>query len=226
MKTLILQHHENCPPGTLITYLNDKKIPCEIVMASQLLDRDIGPDRYDALVVLGGGMDVDQEEMYPWLKKEKSLIRKFIAEDKKILGLCLGGQLLAEVLGAQVHAHSEWEAGWHEVKMENQFLTLFVKPNYKMFQWHGYRFHTPEGATRVASNDTCTDQGFIFKNKMIGLQFHPESTQEWIIDCTEPVNYPEGPQVQSKEQILSQIHLQKDLQKWFFTLLNWWYGQV
>jgi GMP synthase-like glutamine amidotransferase len=226
-KVLIIQHSSSTPPGTVVDWLKLKNIDSQIFRADQGTRSESWPkvDDFSWLIVLGGGMNVDQEDLHPWLVLEKQFIREAIQKGRKVLGLCLGGQLIAEILGAKVHRHEQWEVGWHQVEIKNtEKLFQFSAPVLKAFQWHGYRFHLPEAATRIATNSACIDQGFIYGDRVVGLQFHPESTREWIIECvtdvTEDEPYPEGPYVQNATDVLAEINQQKTLQSWFYRLLE------
>src|SRR6185312_16957954 len=222
-KVLIVQHSSSTVAGTLLDWLKIKKIDYQLFRADHETNWPSVND-FTWLIVLGGAMNVDEEHLHPWLASEKKLINEAIQKGRKILGLCLGAQLIAEVLGSQVHRHEHWEVGWHSVKIENSHALLnFSSAELKAFQWHGYRFHLPEGAVRIATNSACKDQGFIYGDRVIGLQFHPESSCEWIVECatdTDDEPYPEGPYVQKAIDVLSEITQQKALQNWFYQLLE------
>src|SRR6185312_15616319 len=193
-KVLIVQHSSSTVAGTLLDWLKIKKIDYQLFRADHETNWPSVND-FTWLIVLGGAMNVDEEHLHPWLASEKKLINEAIQKGRKILGLCLGAQLIAEVLGAQVHRHEHWEVGWHSVKIENSHALLnFSSAELKAFQWHGY-----------------------------GLQFHPESSCEWIVECatdTDDEPYPEGPYVQKAIDVLSEITQQKALQNWFYQLLE------
>jgi GMP synthase (glutamine-hydrolysing) len=222
-KVVIIQHSSETPAGTLLDWLKANEIPSRLFRA----DRESAwpsVDDFTWLIVLGGAMNVDEEHLHPWLKTEKKLIGEAIQKGRKVLGLCLGGQLIAEVLGAKVQRHDHWEVGWHPVKIENSHpLFHFSSEDIETFQWHGYRFHVPQGATRIATNSVCADQGFIFGDRVVALQFHPESSCEWILECateTPEEPYPAGPHVQTATDVVARISQQKPLQNWFYRLLQ------
>jgi GMP synthase-like glutamine amidotransferase len=222
-KVLIIQHCPSTPPGTLPDWLKEKQIEYRLFRAD-LENQWPTVDDFTWLIVLGGGMNVDEEKSHPWLVTEKILIQQAIEQKRKVLGLCLGGQLIAEVLGAKVHRHDFWEVGWHSVEIQNAHPLLhFSSPSLHAFQWHAYRFHLPEGATRIATNPECLDQGFIFRDRVVGLQFHPEADCEWIVECatdTSEEPYPTGPHVQNATDVVAEISHQKPLQNWFYRLLQ------
>jgi len=140
------------------------------------------PDSFDLLIVMGGPMGVYDEKDYPWLKAEKSFIRSAIDAGKKILGICLGAQLLADVLGAKVTRNHHREIGWfpivrHEDVESTQFKEL-LPAQALVFHWHGDTFSIPDGALPLASSMACLNQGFIFNGRIVALQFHLETTLE------------------------------------------------
>jgi len=172
----------------------------------------------DWLIILGGPMNVDEVDQHPWLGEEKEFLRHAIAEGKTCLGLCLGGQLLAQALGATVRKNESWEAGWHTVQIgSNQIGSDF---RLTVFQWHQDTFALPEGATRVATNRNCENQAFAYGDHVVGLQFHPEATEDWVRECLEDKEQPSGPHAQKPEQMLENIIFIHPMRKWFFELLD------
>ena len=141
------------------------------------------PDDFDALVVMGGPMGVYDDHEYSWLRKEKALIEDSIHADKKVLGICLGAQLLAVCLGAFVHTAPNKEIGWFPVKPTDQtqdvpwFHALFQN-NPVVFHWHGDQFDIPYGSIDLLSSEANRSQAFQHRPGVIGLQFHLETTQQ------------------------------------------------
>ncbi|MEZ0390843.1 MAG: type 1 glutamine amidotransferase [Pseudobdellovibrionaceae bacterium] len=213
MKFLILQHTQKTPPGSTLEWLIQKQLPFEVRFASEI-QKWQSEVQFEALIICGGVMNVDQEDKYPWLHLEKNLIRQSIQEGKKILGLCLGAQLLAEALGAQVQAHTHWETGWHPVRL-NDGSELMA------FEWHKYTFSLPSGADLLATNNQCFHQGFRYRDQILATQFHPEVTRDWVIERSQDPAPPGPDYVQTPEQILAGLEtLQPQLQKWFFNQLD------
>ena len=138
----------------------------------------------DVLVVLGGPMGVHDEEEYPWLSREKDFIKACISRDKKVLGICLGAQLIADVLGADVRPMSYKEIGWFPIKWNEAFRQRpefdFLPPQQTVLHWHGDLFEIPDGAIPLAESEACTNQGFMVDNQILGLQFHLEMTREGL----------------------------------------------
>ncbi|MDX1496504.1 MAG: type 1 glutamine amidotransferase [Salinisphaeraceae bacterium] len=165
-------------------------------------------DDYDWLIVMGGPMSVHDEADHPWLASEKQAIRAAIDAGKAVLGICLGAQLIAHVLGAEVGANTQKEIGWFPVKLtQNAALSpLFAEFNteFDAFHWHGDRFDCPRRALRVALSKACDQQAFTYNERVVGLQFHLETTTESaraiIRYCAEDLG--DGEYVQSVEAML------------------------
>ena len=135
---------------------------------------------FDWLIVMGGPMGVSDELHYPWMSKEKSLIKSSIESGKIILGICLGAQFIADALGSKVYKNSHREIGWFPINVAKQLdNTIFqgVFPQgIEVFHWHGETFEIPASGVLVASSEACQNQGFIVENRIVGLQFHLETT--------------------------------------------------
>jgi GMP synthase (glutamine-hydrolysing) len=141
-------------------------------------------ESFDCLVVMGGPMGVHDETTYPWLTEEKALIESAIAAGKKVLGICLGAQLLALVLGAKVGRNAHREIGWFPVSRTIDGLrSPLMRPfpeEFMAFHWHGDTFDIPKGAVHCAASEVCAHQAFIYNNTAVGFQYHLESTPESI----------------------------------------------
>ncbi len=213
MKTVIIQHEDSTPPGSTFVWLESKKIPYQVV---RFVDLKTPPSssEFDLLIICGGSMNVDQEARFPWLVQEKEFIRQAIKENKKIVGLCLGSQLLAEALGGSVQKHPHWEVGWQSVALSNQ-------ESLKVFQWHGYSFTLPPQAELLATNACCSDQAYTYGKNIVAFQFHPETTEQWTVECANDPDLPAATEyVQTREEILRDIKYQKSLQAWYFAQLD------
>ena len=135
----------------------------------------------DALIVLGGPMSVFDDAKYEWLADEKRFIKEAIEAGRKVLGICLGAQLLANILGAAVKPAPNKEIGWFPVSATEEskelpwFYELFsTQPT--VFHWHADKFEIPYGAINLASSDASKNQAFAVGNQLLGLQFHVETT--------------------------------------------------
>lgn len=136
----------------------------------------------DLLVVMGGPMNIHEEETFPWLREEKHFLRETINAGHRVLGICLGAQLLADVLGGRVYRNAYREIGWYPVETtaEAAGCPLFADfpPAPTVFHWHGDTFSIPPGARHVARSAACENQAFVFDDRVVGLQFHLETTPE------------------------------------------------
>ncbi len=134
------------------------------------------PDAFDLLVVMGGEMNIYQDRDYPWLRTERNLIRSALEQGKRVVGICLGSQLIADALGSRVHQNAEYEIGWLPLTFTDEGRDTFpgLPPTATVLHWHGDTFELPQGATRLAMSPGCAEQGFVIKKKCLGLQFHFE----------------------------------------------------
>jgi GMP synthase-like glutamine amidotransferase len=135
---------------------------------------------YDMLLIMGGPMSVNDENKHSWLIAEKEHIRGAIDKGKGVLGICLGAQLIANAIGAKVYPNNHKEIGWHRVYGSNgpssEIAPQIFPDSFMAFHWHGETFDMPDGATRLFSSEACRNQGFIIEDRVIGLQFHLESS--------------------------------------------------
>lgn len=166
--------------------------------------------RFDMLIILGGPMSVHDEHEYVWLKAEKWFVRQVIEAGKPVLGICLGAQLIAEILGGTVTQGKEKEIGWFPITLDRTFADTDIGRSlprqFEVFHWHGETFSLPEGAQRIASSEACTNQGFIVGNLIVGLQFHLETTPGSagsIIDNSRH-ELVDGKHIQTEERMLSE----------------------
>lgn len=142
---------------------------------------DAAPDvaDYDWLIVMGGPMNVYQHRDHPWLVAEKAALGAAFAADKRVLGVCLGAQLIADVLGGKVVQNAEREIGWWPVRATALTLEAagarYAFPAFTpVLHWHGDTFSLPPGATRLADSAACAQQAFAWGERVLGLQFHLE----------------------------------------------------
>ncbi len=169
-----------------------------------------GTDEFDWLIIMGGPMNIYEHDKYPWLVREKMFIRKAIESDKIVLGICLGAQLMADVLGGNVRRNEYREIGWHKVRLTSEARTSRIfgvlPQEFTAFHWHGDTFSIPSGAVHTAASEACKNQAFEL-DKSIGLQFHLESSMDsidhLISNCEDELA--EGRYVQKPKELLSQI---------------------
>ena len=169
-------------------------------------------DDIDWLIIMGGPMGVYDEVEYPWLNEEKNFIRQAITKGKTVLGICLGAQLIASVLGARVYPNQEREIGWFPVTLtekakSDHLLEDFVH-EFSVFHWHGDTFQLPEGATHLIKSIGCSHQAFRLGNNVLGLQFHFEVTESSLLEMVEmgKDDLQKSTFVQTQNEILANKH--------------------
>lgn len=165
---------------------------------------------FDWLIVMGGPMSVTDIATYPWLINEKVFIKQAIDEQKVVLGICLGAQLIADVLGATISRNTHKEIGWFPVQLSEQAKTTTLGatllPEFSVFHWHGDTFSIPDNAVPFASSSACKNQAFMIEERILGLQFHlettPKSALNLTIHCENELD--NSLYIQSAEEMLSQ----------------------
>ena len=138
-------------------------------------------DEIDLLVVMGGPMGVYDERDYPWLIREKEFLKQAMDTDTHVLGICLGAQLIADVLGAKVYPNNHKEIGWFPIEgvraANSSSIGKVLSNADKVFHWHGDTYDLPTGATHLAKSHACKNQAFSVGDKILALQFHLETTR-------------------------------------------------
>lgn len=181
------------------------------------------PD-FDLLIVLGGSMSIYDEDDYPWLKVEKAFIKNAINAGKKVLGICLGAQLIADVLDAKVFPNTEKEIGWFQIQKGNSKTNILrdFPTEFTVLHWHGDTFEIPVNAIKLFSSEACKNQGFLLGNNILGLQFHFEVTEKSLHLMIENgmLEFIAGKYVQTKETILSNSNFIIENNKRMFQLLD------
>lgn len=183
-------------------------------------------DEFDLLIILGGRMGAYEEALYPWIASEKECIRQAVQHQKGVLGICLGAQMIAAALGSPVYPHVHQEIGWWPVELteEARGMDLFegVPAVIPAFQYHGDTFDLPGGATHLASSPGCKNQAFLYGDRVIGLQFHPEFTEGVIADLAEKFGHqlPDGPYIQRADRWIHQGEYVEGAKSLLFKLLD------
>ncbi|OGW39336.1 MAG: hypothetical protein A2010_04220 [Nitrospirae bacterium GWD2_57_9] len=189
MNVLIIKNIASEGPGTIEGHLQAEQIPYSIVdLSREEPVQDL--NSFSHMVVMGGPMAVYEMHLHPWLREEARLIELAIKSSKHVLGICLGAQMIAHVLGAKVYAGGKKEIGWYDVHltaegMKDQVMsTLSVNGSSRaeVFQWHGDTFDLPAGAVLLASSDLFPNQAFRYSDRVYALQFHIEVTPAIVLD--------------------------------------------
>jgi len=201
MSVLILKNVPTEGPGTIEEFLKGNQKDYRII---DLSFEDIPPaDDFDALVILGGPMSVNDADRYPYISREIELIKDFTGKKKKILGICLGAQIMAKAFGSRVYPGSEKEIGWYDIEIDyrggiDRLMGRLVQHpatgeylnQIKVFQWHGETFDIPEGGVRIAKSRLYPNQAFRYGENAYAFQFHievrEETIYEWLKD--EPID--------------------------------------
>lgn len=182
MRVLCLTHEHDGPAGLFADVVRER--------GDELLEWNVSqgppseaPEDFDALVVFGGSMHVDQEEKHPWLPSQHDLMREAVERGQPLMGVCLGGQLLARASGAHVGQASRPEIGWFEVELTSEGeadpVVGALPARFEAFEWHSYAFKTPPDGVLLAQNPVCA-QAFRVGEAAWGVQFHPEVTREML----------------------------------------------
>jgi len=226
MKIHCIQHVKFETPGTITKWIEKKN---HFLSTTHLYENESFPEinTFDLLIVMGGPMNIYEYEKYPWLREEKAFLEKTIAEGKAVLGICLGAQLLADVLKAEVFENNYKEIGWFPVspvKDEKSEISLLkgIPDEFTAFHWHGDTFSLPEGAKRLFESEACKNQGFISENRVIGLQFHLEMSNQTIRNVIENCRdeLVEGKYIQKEDEMLDRDDLLKESGQLMYRLLD------
>jgi len=188
MRVLILMHDREEDAGTIMDYLEQNKADIRIVKFYEGDSLPVDALQYDAVVSMGGPMNVYEETAYPFLKDETVFLTRCFEKGTPVLGICLGAQLMARAAGAEVTKAPREETGWFEVSLTKEgsidpFFTG-LPDIFTVFQLHGDTFGIPQGATLLATSATCRNQAFRISNSL-ALQFHleiqPAKLAVWLI---------------------------------------------
>jgi GMP synthase (glutamine-hydrolysing) len=179
----LLLHVPYETPGCIETWIKEKGY---IYSITALYAGEIIPDisEIDWLIVMGGPMSVHDTDTISWLSDEKQIIKEAVVQNKIIIGICLGSQIIAEVLGSSIYKNEVKEIGWMPVKKNpmkvNSSLLCKFNEVETVFHWHGETFDIPHGAVHGFNSEECVNQCFIYHNRIIGLQFHVEVTEDLL----------------------------------------------
>jgi len=183
MSVLIIKHVDMEGPGLIEDYLKQEKIPYQILNLNTGV-RFPKLDGFTHIVILGGPMNVYEEDRYPFLKNEDLFIKEAIQRGKSVLGICLGAQLIAKALGAKVFKAPLKEIGWYDVSLtedgSKDSLFSHLPKTLSVFQWHEDTFEIPNAGKLIATSSLVPHQAFRYGERVYGLQFHLEVTEEMI----------------------------------------------
>jgi GMP synthase-like glutamine amidotransferase len=183
MNVLIIKHVDIEGPGLIEEILQEYRISHQMInLEKDTLSKNL--DDFSHIIILGGPMNVYEEDRYPFLRAEDLFIKEAIQRRKRILGICLGAQLIAKALGAKVFKSPLKEIGWYDVELTETGLkdSLFstLPKMFSVFQWHEDTFEIPRNAKLIATSSSVPNQAFRYGKNVYGLQFHLEVTEEMI----------------------------------------------
>ncbi len=214
MNALVIKHIDVEGPGLIQHYLKQEKLPYRIL---NLKPSARFPKLEDIthIVLLGGPMNVYEEERYPFLRDEDLFIKEAIQRGKAILGVCLGAQLIAKALGAKVFKAPVKEIGWYDVSLtkigSQDPLFSYLPKTFSVFQWHEDTFEIPKSGKLIATSSPVSHQAFRYGEKVYGLQFHLEVTEEmireWIEAYDEEFKGPQASPPSSKAAIMNETEI-------------------
>lgn len=178
-RAVILQHIASENAGTILGHLEKNEIPFQTVHLYEPGHSLPALDEVCALIVMGGPMNVYEEDKFPFLKEENRYIQDAVKRNIPYLGVCLGSQLLAKALGARVYKAARPEIGWDEVRLSESaqkegIFSGLGSGRLKVLQWHEDTFDLPAGAAHLASSDAVPNQAYSLNGLFYGLQFHIE----------------------------------------------------
>jgi GMP synthase-like glutamine amidotransferase len=208
----IFRHAASEGPGYFATYLDRRRVPWEVLKVDQGASIPSNPRAYSGLVFMGGPMSVNDE--LPWIAPVLHLIRTAVEEGVPTLGHCLGGQLIARALGAEVTRNAVKEIGWGLVRVLDgaaaaEWFGADLR-QFNSFHWHAETFSIPAGATRIAASPWCDNQAFAL-GPHLAMQCHVEMTpqliQAWCRDWEKEVESLARrlPSVQSPAEMLDGV---------------------
>jgi GMP synthase (glutamine-hydrolysing) len=183
-RLLVFQHVAAEPLGTLDPLIRARGHRIRFHNFERHPEAQPSVDRYRGLIVLGGPMNVEDQHRRPHLKAELRAIESALRQDKPVLGICLGAQLLAHVLGAPVRRHAQHEIGWYELATteagRRDPVLGVLGDGAPVFQWHSRTYELPAGAHQLGRTATCEQQAFRFGRATYGFQFHLEADAAMI----------------------------------------------
>jgi GMP synthase-like glutamine amidotransferase len=189
MRILSIVQQADAGPGVFAEAIAARGDAMDQWLVSDAAEPPSEPLDYDAVIVLGGSMNVDEETEHPWLTAQKSLLREFLGEGVPLLGVCLGAQLLAEVAGGEARRAARSEIGWHPIELtpagREDPLLAALPGSFTGFQWHSYEFTPPPGAEPLARSEVCLQAARLGPAAWV-IQFHAEVSEtdalSWIAD--------------------------------------------
>jgi GMP synthase-like glutamine amidotransferase len=201
---------------------------CPVTGSRMFAGDDLPPvASFDMLVIMGGPMSVNDEVGHPWITGEKRYVDQAIKAGKMVLGICLGAQIIASTNGARVFRNDYPEIGWFPVEKtkaaKGEVVGDVLADEKEVFHWHGETFDLPHCAVHLARSRACENQAFVLGDRIIGLQYHlettPQSADALVQHCRHELV--RAPYVQTESQIKSRPDRFKTLNREMDALLDY-----
>ncbi|HEY9607530.1 MAG TPA: glutamine amidotransferase [Allocoleopsis sp.] len=227
-KILVIVHQPTSDPGRIGRLLRDRGYYLDIRVPSQQDELPHTMDDHCACAIFGGPMSANDSETLPFIRNELDWIPVALESGKPLLGICLGAQLLARVLGAVVAPHPEgWmESGYFQIMPTPSGREYFEEPLH-VYHWHKEGFELPDGAVLLASGDTFPHQAYRYGKSAFGVQFHPEMTRKmlerWTTEGRHLLNVPGAQSVE--EQFQKHSLYASAMERWLDRFLSLWLGK-
>lgn len=180
MKTLRIHYFQHVPFEGIGHIETWAKKNAHTISSTKFFNNQPLPNlnKIDWLIIMGGPMSVHDENEHPWLILEKQFIKEAIEAEKVVIGFCLGGQLIAHTLGGKVTKNKHKEIGWYPISFSDLAKKTSIFEGLRdipVFHWHNDTFEIPNGGTLIASSEACTNQAFMYNEKVFAFQFHLET---------------------------------------------------
>jgi len=216
MRIHLLEHETEGISTNVINWSLKNKHPLSRTYVPEAVTLPGIPD-FDLLIIAGGPQHIWKEDTYSWLPEEKKLVAEAAAAGKHILGICLGAQILAGVLGGDIFTNPVEELGWHDVVLTPEGGTSplldQVPRHFSMFQWHSDHYTLPPGTISLATNDATKNQAFASEDgHKLGIQFHPDFDCSLIMEMVKAEDdpWPQGAFVTPREELIKQTLSMKE----------------
>jgi len=225
MKVLILKNTLSEGPGTISDFLDERGLAYKVIELQYNNYSHLTDELYDCLIIMGGPMSVNDSEKIQYINFEIELVKKYINHKKKVLGICLGAQIIAKALGSEIYKGTQQEVGWYDIDFtdegindENFSQLLIGEKSGKVFQWHGETFDIPDNAVRLAGSILYENQAFKYGDAVYALQFHIEVSKNMIFKWLE--NDENMNKIQNDTDEFYKIYSEKAVKFYDFFLIN------